>query len=238
MSKVEITLQDILWCLKKYFAWIVLTTVLFGVGSWVYTKNYVTPIYRTKMSFSIRASNRNGESITANEQSADASLASNYCELVNCDVVAEKVAEFLAANGVNVTEGEIKSMVTPSASVKSAVIHLTLDGSDPQKIYLVAQAMERVVPKEVPTLADAGSMVLINRPDKPVTPVSPNVEENVTIGMMMGLFLSCAVIILIAVLDTTIWREEDLERSFDIPVLGSVPSMNHAQNTSKNRRGL
>lgn len=238
MSKVEITLQDIFWCLKKYFAWIVLTTVLFGIGSWVYTTKYVTPSYATRMSFMIRASERDGESITANEQSADATLASNYCELVACDVVAEKVSAFLKNNGVDISAGMVKGMITAAASVKSSVINLTINGSDPQKIYLVAQALEQILPKEVPALAGVGEMVLTNRPSKPVAPVSPIVKDNVTIGIALGIFLSCAVIILIAVLDTTIWREEDMERSFDIPVLGSVPSMNSSQHNLKNRRGL
>lgn len=236
MSKVEITLQDILWCLKKYFVWIILTTVVFGVGSWIYTTNYVTPTYSTRMSFSIRASNRNGESITANEQSADATLANNYCDLIISDIVVEKVEAHLSANGVGMSASEIKGMLVPSASQKSSVIHLKLTGSDPQKLYLVAQAIAAVAPNEVPSLAGVGEMVLINRPTKPTEPISPIVKDNVTIGIVLGVFLSCAVIILIAVLDTTIWREEDLERTFDIPVLGSVPSMNVSQHISKNRR--
>ncbi len=236
MSKVEITLQDIFWCLKKYFVWIVVTTILFAIGSWVYTKNYVTPTYATRMSFSIRASNRNGESITVNEQSADTSLARNYCDLVTSDVVAEKVSEYLEANGVKVSPSAIKGMIVPSAGEKSAVIHLKLSASDPQKLYLVAQAIAVVAPNEVPSLAGAGEMVLINRPTKSTTPVAPIVKDNVTISAILGVFLSCAVIILIAVLDTTIWREEDLDRSFDIPVLGSVPSMNATPHTTKNRR--
>ena len=103
---------------------------------------------------------------------------------------------------------------------------------------MVAQALEQILPKEVPALAGVGEMVLTNRPSKPVVPVSPVLKDNVTVGIVLGLFLSCAVIVLIAVLDTTIWREEDMERSFDIPVLGSVPSMNSSQHYPKNRRNL
>lgn len=236
MSKVEITLQDIFWCLKKHFIWIILTTFVFAFASWIYATNYITPTYSTRMSFSIRASNRNGESITANEQTADANLATNYCDLITCDIVAEKVSQHLAKNGVNITSGAIKGMIVPTAAQRSSVIHLRISGSDPQKIYLVAQAIAAVAPNEVPTLAGVGEMVLINRPVKPIVPTSPIIEDNVTIGIVLGAFVSCAVIVLIAVLDTTIWREEDMERTFDIPVLGSVPSMHSSQYISKNRR--
>ena len=36
----------------------------------------------------------------------------------------------------------------------------------------------------------------------------------------------------IAMLDTTIWHEEDLDRAFNIPVLGTVPSITNAPSNS------
>jgi len=222
LSKVEITMQDILWSLKKYLIWIVLTTVLAGFGTWFYTTNYITPTYRSTMSFSIRASSRTGIGLTAGEQTADARLAELYCDLLKSDVVAQAVAEemdnFISADA-------IKAMVSAAAGEDSPVLSIYIITVDPDWTYNVAMAFAEVAPEVLPELAGAGELYLINSPRRPAAPITPNVKENTTMGILLGFLAACGVVILIAVLDTTIWREEDLERSFDIPVLGSVPSM-------------
>lgn len=233
MNKVEITLQDIFWCLRKYLVWIILTTILFGIGTWIYTENYVTPMYATQLSFSIRASARTGDSVTANELTADARLASLYCSLVTSDLLMETVSDEL---GGVISAGAVKGMTSASAGKDSPIISIVVTSASPQNAYSVASALAEVAPNVIPVQAGAGELICIKAPQKPGAPISPNVEENVTIGLILGLFLSCGIVILIAVLDTTIWREEDLERAFDIPVLGSVPNMNTASHSTKNRR--
>lgn len=233
MNKVEITLQDIFWCLRKYLVWIILTTILFGVGTWIYTENYVTPMYATQLSFSIRASARTGDSVTANELTADARLASLYCALATSDLLTQSISDEL---GNVISAGTVKSMISATAGKDSPIISITITSANPQNAYLVADTLSKVAPKVIPVQAGAGELICIKAPHKPGAPYSPNVEENVTIGLVLGLFLSCGIVILIAVLDTTIWREEDLERAFDIPVLGSVPNMNTTSHSTKNRR--
>ncbi len=237
MSKVEITMQDILWSLKKYFVWIVLTTVVAGAGTWFYTTNYITPTYNCAMAFSIRASSRTGIGLTAGEQTADARLAALYCDLLKSDIVANAVSEemdnFIQAD-------RIKGMISATAVEDSPVLNIYVISADPELAYNIALAFSRAAPEVLPELAGAGELYLINSPRKPVAPISPNVQENTTMGTMIGLIASCGVVIMIAVLDTTIWREEDLERAFDVPVLGSVPSMNGATfpNKATKRRKL
>lgn len=234
LSKVEITMQDILWSLKKYFIWIVLTTVVAGAGMWFYTTNYVTPSYRCTMAFSIRASSRTGIGLTAGEQTADARLAALYCDLLRSDIVSEAVSDEM--DGFLIPD-IIKGMVSASAVDDSPVLNIYITGTDPDTVYQVAQAFAASAPDVLPELAGAGELYLINTPRPNYVPISPNVSSNTTMGILIGLFVSCAIVILIAVLDTTVWREEDLERAFDVPVLGSVPSMmgTNAEKSKKRR---
>ncbi len=234
MSKVEITMQDILWSLKKYFVWIVLTTILAGAGTWFYTTNYITPNYRSTMSFAIRASSRTGVGLTTGEQTADARLAALYCDLLKSDVVAEAVAEKMDNF---IVPDAIKGMVSATAVEDSPVLKIYILSADPDLVYNVAIAFSEAAPEILPELAGAGELYLTDRPREPLAPVYPNVKNNTTMGTLIGLLASIAVVILIAVLDTTIWREEDLERAFDVPVLGAVPSMssNNTEKTKKRR---
>lgn len=232
MSKVEITLHDILWSLRRHLVWIILVTIVFGVGSWFYTTNYVTPVYNATMRFSIRASIRSNDSYSANEYTADTRLATLCCELMNSDQLTQRVSEEL---GSALPASAIKGMIAAAAGTDAPILRVNVTASDADRVYQVAQAIATVAPIIIPEIAGAGELFLTDAPERPVTPLVPVVSNNVAFALLLGLLLSCGVVILIAVMDTTVWREEDLERAFDIPVLGSVPNMN-TSTTSNSRR--
>ena len=232
MSRIEITLQDILWALKKYFLWICLTTLIFTVGAWVYTTQFVTPIYATRISMCVFAGERNGGTVTSGDLTSDARLANTYRLLLTSQPVMEAVSEKLG--GTPSPDG-LESMISASNVSDSQLISAVIYSTDPQLAVRIADVLADTAPAVVQELARAGEMVVVDRAVMPAGPVSPNVGSNVSIGFILGLLLSCAVIVLIAVLDTTVWREEDLENTFHVPVLGTVPSMTELTRKAKGR---
>jgi capsular polysaccharide biosynthesis protein len=58
----------------------------------------------------------------------------------------------------------------------------------------------------------------------PTKPSSPNVAMYTALGGLLGLILSCGIIILIDYLDNTVKGGEDLSQRYGLPVLGEVPS--------------
>lgn len=229
MNRVEITLQDILWSLKRYLVWICLTTMLFTLGAWVYTKYFITPLYTTRISMCVFSGQRIGDGVTTGELNADAAVANTYRILLTSQPVLEAVSEELDGQ---IPPGAIGGMLSTSATAQ--VIYITVTSANPDTAVRVANALSETAPEAVGKLARAGEMVAVDRAVMPGAPSSPNVASNVMIGFLLGLLLSCGTVILIALLDTTIWREEDLERAFDFPVLGSVPSM--LSNTSQGKK--
>ncbi len=224
MNKTEIRFQDILWALKKHFAWICIATLVFTIGAWLYTKYAITPMYRTSISFCIFSGERQG-TVTNNELTTDTKLSGTYKILLKSQPVMEAVSQKL---GGKYSAESLSGMVTPIAAEDTQIIYVYVSSADPQFACDVANAIADVAPAEVHKLARAGEMTVVNRPRVPTTPYSPDVTSNVSGGFILGLLLSSAVVIAIAMLDTTIWHEEDLERAFNIPVLGTVPSMTNA----------
>lgn len=226
MSKTEITLQDIFWTLKRYFIWICLTTFVFTAGAWAYTKYFITPMYSTTVSMCVFSSQRKDSTeITNNELIADARIAYTYELLLASQPVLDAVSENL---GGAPSAQALRGMISSKAQANTQVIYVTVTNSNPELAARIANTLADVAPKTLSALARGGEMIAIGTADVPTSPISPNMVSNVTVGLALGLLLSCAVIVLIALLDTTIWREEDLERAFHIPVLGSVPSMSTA----------
>ncbi len=225
MNKTEIRFQDVLWALKKHFAWICIVTILFTVVTWLYTKYAVVPNYRTTISMCVYLEESENAQISGTTINNDVRLANAYTYIIKSQPVLEAVSDALDGR---VSWQALNGMLAASAPADAQIITVYITSPNPQLCCDIGYAILEVAPAIVPQLYGAGRMTTLNRPVYPATPYSPNVLSNVSAGAILGILLSCAVIVAIAMLDTTIWHEEDLERAFNVPVLGTVPSIGDA----------
>ena len=238
MNKAEITFQDILWTLKKYIIWVVAVSLVSTVVAWVYSTYFVTPVYTTSISVCVFSNERTTtSSVTTNELTADASIANTYQVLITSQPVMNAVSEDLL-NRLNykVSAEALRSMITATVQKNTQIINVNINGANPQLIAEIGNSLVDTAPTVLNALAHGGEMVAVDHANVPTKPSYPNITSNTTVGFVLGLLLSCSVIILIALLDTTVWREEDLERTFNIPILGSVPPMDTAAIAAAERR--
>lgn len=233
VNSIEISIQDIFWSLKKYIVWIILATLIGALGAYSYTSLFVTPVYSARVSFCVFAKDRDGADVSNSELTADANIAKTYSILLTSQPVKEAVSD--AMDG-RVSAGTIGGMLSTTNPTNTQVIYVTIRSTDPQLAVAVGNTLLEVAPEVLSDIARGGDMTAVDSATS-AGQVSPNLSANVTYGLLIGLLISCAVVVIIAVLDTTIWREEDLERALSIPVLGSIPSMFTEAQTAKRRKG-
>lgn len=209
-----------------------MATLVFTIGAWLYTKYAVTPMYRTSMSFCIFASERQGGEVSSNELISDSRLSGTVRYLFNSQPVTEAISTELKSKGIDLPAGVIGPMISASVYEETQIINVYVVNADPRLACEISNAIAKVAPDVIKSKVEAGKITVVNMPRFPTVPYTPNVANNVTGGFILGLLLSCAVVIAIAMLDTTIWQEEDLERSFNIPVLGTVPSITNSPSNS------
>ena len=232
MNSIEISLQDILWALKKYIVWIVAATLIGALAAYCITQFFSTPVYSARVSFCVFAKNREDSSeLTAGELTADATVANTYSILLTSEPVREAVSD--AMDG-RISAGSLSGMLSTSRPTNAQVIYVTIRGTDPQLVVDVGNALREAAPQKLSEIVRGGEMTAVDSA-RYASQISPNLSTNVTYGFLIGLLVSCAIVVIIAMLDTTIWREEDLERAFDIPILGAVPSMYSADQISRQK---
>ena len=96
--------------------------------------------------------------------------------------------------------------------------------------------MLEVAPEVVPALAGGGKVKAVNHAlGAPKT--APSTRGNVVLGIFIGAVAAFALIVVAALFDTTLWREEDLERAFQYPVLGCIPSMTEGEGKTPRKKG-
>lgn len=218
MSKMEVTIQDILWAMRKYLIWIILSSVLFGVAAWAYTTFFVEPVYSTSFKMGVSSNERqSGAVVTSTELNTEQRIAYTYQVLLTSQPVMDGLKAYLGKPLTSSISGEVKGA--------TMVIEITVKDTDPERAAETANAVSVVAPQVLGSLPIGGILYSIETAKVPTSPISPSLPSNIGTGVVLGFLLACLVIVLRVLLDTTIWREEDLERGFDLPVLGSVPSM-------------
>ena len=68
----------------------------------------------------------------------------------------------------------------------------------------------------------------------PKAPTSPDVARNTAVGALLGLVIAAMIVILLAMIDTTIRSEEDLIDAFEIPILGVIPKLPEKEEGGEN----
>ena len=82
----------------------------------------------------------------------------------------------------------------------------------------------RVEQQNIDSQLSMESMVkIIDKANKPLKPVRPNITLNVTLGVVVGLILGVGLAFFIEYLDTSVKTIDDVERALQAPVLAVIP---------------
>lgn len=222
---IEIDLGKIFYKMRGKFIYIIIITILAAIASGFITHFAITPKYSatTKMYVYSNTDRISTDStITSNEITASQDLVNTYIYILNSDTVLEAVIKDL---DLNMTPNRLKRMISASQAPKTIAFEVTVTANDPKSAAKIANSIAKIAPDEIVRVVKAGGVEIIDYAKVPTAPSSPNLAKNVLIAAFAGLFLSFLAFFLYEFFDTTITSERDILGEFDIPVLGTVPSL-------------
>lgn len=224
---------DLLYLVKLLWkkTWIIaIATVLLGAVMFAYSMFFVTPQYKaTAMMYVNNTSLSFGGttvSISPTELTAARSLLDTYVVILKTRTTFEKVIE---ASGVDRTYKELMNMVSAASVNDTDVFSITVTSSDPAEAELIADTIVDILPDRISDIVDGSSVRIVDHAVLPAARSSPSHTRNAMIGMMLGLVLSVAVIIIVDLMDTSVRGEEYLTQKYDIPVLAVIPDANNSK---------
>ncbi len=233
--KNEISVSDILHALLSHIVIILASALVCGIIGFGITKAFIKPKYRAQITlYAVSNVNLDPNVISISEQNASAQLAISCAQLLKTDSVMQAVSDQLALKGYNISSARLRTMVTTSTT-DTQLFSVTVIGSSPAETEVVANTIYDVAPGEIVRLAGSGEVRQIDRAKTPTAPSSPDVASNTTLGVIIGLLIACAFVIIRTLTDTTIWTEDDIAKQYDVPILGTVPqlSSNEKQTAAK-----
>lgn len=202
--------------------WVIFTAgVLAAVLFFSYSFFLVTPKYSSSVQLYVNSTVSVGN-LSTSVLTAARDLVKTYISILNTRTTIEKVAE---EAGVDYSYGQLKSMISASAVSETEIFQITVTARDPREAAKIANTIADVLPDRVADIIDGCSVRLVDSAVVSTSKVSPNIVKNTGIGFLIGILLACGIIIVMFLLDDTIYSEEYLLRTYDIPVLAKIPNL-------------
>lgn len=255
----------ILWkVLRTRILTLVIALILGGLLGFGYSHFLVTPQYSSSAQFmviNVGGGNNNNNPNTSSYLQGTEMLAANYAKYASGNVFLKKVVErYNEIYGKELSVGAATGKVTATPNGEDATFTVRISSSNPEEAYNLLQIYQELLPVELTSLDDIARgeldpdvgasvddkdyiwVVLYDEGSLAQSPDSPNVKLNIFLGAFLAVTVAYIVLLLITILDKTVYHEESIKENFDIPVIGHVPSWerpgDNAKSLHENKRTM
>lgn len=239
-QETQIDLWHYAKALYKRLWLIILVAVVFAAGAFFYSKTMVTPVYRS--GFITYVNNKmeisTGGNTTVSDLNASYALAYTYESIITSRSVITEAVDLCKRSGTYPEGGSATYRVSTSVAEKAPVISVYVETPDAEFAKDLAAAIAKVAPKHVERVVEGSSMRIIDEPTLPGSPSAPNNKQSALLGAMVGFVLSCAGVIALEFCLDKVQGTEDLEKRYDISVLGTIPDMDQSKRSSVRKFGM
>jgi len=187
----------------------------------------ISPSYQAKVQFYVTVAG--GDSAAAAYQGSLGAQqrVQSYAALVKSTDLAQQVVDTV---GADLAPAQVAGQTTATADAKTVLLNVAVTDSDPQRALQLAEGFGEVLPEAINRLEtpDGGGpalakLTVVNPPALPTSPIAPKTEQNVAIGLVLGLLAGIGIALLINAFDRRVKSSEQLESIAGKPVVGSIP---------------
>ena len=225
MEEEYIDLGRIIRVLWKYVVLILIVGIIFAALLFFYAQLFVTPMYEANALFYVNNSTFSLSSavrISTGELNAASDLVDTYVAILQSRANMELVIE---ESGVDYTYEELREMVSAKAINSTGLFQVTVKSSNPEEARALANVIAVILPEKISDIVANSSVEVVDYAVTPHTRVSPSYYKYAAIGLLFGMVLCSALVLLADYFDDVIHNEDYLIESFDAPILATIPDL-------------
>lgn len=226
----EIDVRDLLsYFGSKIVSFLFIVCLVVTIGC-LYSVFIQKPEYTSKTSIILIGFSSNTESsITQSDLTVNSKLVSTYQEIVKSRRVLSQVITNLR---LNYTTKELARMIAVGAVNDTEIIEISVTNEDAKQAYLIANEVAEVFSSEAKDLYNLSNVSILDYAEIESVPSNLNITKQVCIYIIAGFAFAFIILFVIYYFDTTLKSVHDVERKFDLTILGSVPDY-----TKKKKKG-
>lgn len=226
----ELNLQEILYAVLNKIWLVILAAIIGGMGMFIYTSKFVTPMYRTSITMYVNNSSKLMdkeeiiEYIASSDLATSERLVTTYVTILQSDKVLEPVCESIEEeHDLRVSPALVRGCMSAGAINETEVFRVTISHPNPKVATIIANTIADVSPDVIGEVVEGSSTKVIDRAKQPTAPYSPNVTQNTMLGIVGGILVAIIIIGATVLMDVRVRSEEDLARLSEAAVLGVIP---------------
>lgn len=235
----EIDVFAILKAIWRKIWLVILAAVMGGLLLFFYSTFFITPVYQASALLYVNSSSisigSGSFSISAGELSTANRLISTYSVILKSRFTLEKIVEKAELGKDHISAGQLSGMISSEAVNNTEVFRVTVRASQPELCEKIANTVADVLPERISDIMDGCSMRVVDYAVKPTVKSSPDITRNTTVGVLLGVAISCVVIILIELLDDQVHGSDFLTDMFQIPILAETPTLGSDANRKRSK---
>lgn len=224
MEENTISLQEIAYALKKRWKLIALITIAATLVSAILSFFVIKPQYEAKAKLFIgKQETQENNAYNNSDVMMYQQLMKTYAELVK---TSDLVTKAVKSANLDYNQNEIKGILnnlTATPSADTQILDLSFKGGSPKEVLKVTEAITNEFISESKELIPNGNVQVIQKPQLPEHPVSPNKKLNILIAFVLGFMVGVGIVLLMEYLDNTFKSREELEKTLDLPIIGAIP---------------
>ena len=216
---IEIDIRQIAGILLHKIVIIIMTGLILGLLSLLTSKLLLKPIYESSTKLYIL--NRQSQATTTYSDIQSASqLTKDYKILITSRTVTERVISEL---NLNMTAEQLASSITVNTPTDTRILEITVSNQDQYQAKEIADKVAQISSDRICKIMQIEDVNIVDEANFPSSPVSPNVRNNTLIGVIIGILLASAIVVIRFLMNDTIQNSEDIERYLGISTLALIP---------------
>lgn len=217
-DEIQIDLLDLARTIVRKW-WVIVLCLVIGAGTMgIYTKTMLTPMYSASSSIYVLGTTTN---ISGYNLSLSNQLTSDFTILAKSRPVVERVIEDLKLD--TTYEGLVGSITVENPG-ETTIMKTTVTNSDPELARDISNAMSDAIRKRIAEVMDIEQPNVVEEAVTPKSPISPNVQKNVSFGALVGAALAVGILVLLYIMDDTIKNADDVKKHLGIDTLAAFPA--------------
>ncbi|MDO5522257.1 MAG: Wzz/FepE/Etk N-terminal domain-containing protein [bacterium] len=217
-DEIEIDLRELFYVLKSKIAIILAVTAICGIGMAIYTSFVIEPKYSSTSKIYVMS--KGDSALSLSDLNLSTGLTADYVELIESRPVMEQVINNL---NLSMKYEELLSLVSITNPADTRILHITVTYTDALVAEKLANDIVAVAQKSISSIMNTDEPSIVESAISTGQKVSPNNMKNTLIAVIIGLLLSCGVIVLVHILDDTVKSPEDVERYLGLNTLAMIP---------------
>ncbi|PKM93731.1 MAG: hypothetical protein CVU84_14205 [Firmicutes bacterium HGW-Firmicutes-1] len=218
-KKIEM-LELTRYLLKSF--WLILLITMISVGICYYvTTGKIDPIYEASTTLFIgKESNGIITNISLDDLQLDNQLVLDYSQLLITDLVTEQVIYELE---LQVTPDDLREVLSIESIEGSRFIHIKYKSSYPDEAAEIVNKLSETLTEKAIKIVGVKNIQVVDYAKLPKIPISPNLILNMILTGVFGFIGAILIVVLKFMLIGTVQKEEDIEKTIGLPVLGMIP---------------